>query len=167
MNWSSYSPREARARPSGAKGIERVYLYKVYSVKMQFIGNAPRSQGTQSRIRVFGSAMGGRSWGRLENAHTSLQSSNRLRESWLGPSFRAQRGISLRRQPKKRGIPHSAHSVRNDGMEIFHYPAIGEDWEFGQTVNRAVCENHPRIRDAHVHRLKKPAFYSRSARMLL
>jgi len=35
-------------------------------------------------------------------------------ENWFGSSFRPQRGISLWRKPKKRGIPHSADSVRND-----------------------------------------------------
>src|SRR5208283_2015421 len=51
-------------------------------------------------------------------------------EKWLGSSFRAKRGtdfhrtffvrwISPRRKPKKREIPHSADSVRNDEMARF------------------------------------------------
>src|SRR5271157_5871315 len=55
---------------------------------------------------------------------------NRLRKKWLGSSFRAERGISLWRKPKKRGIhrtngvrcktvPHFADSVRNDGVVFF------------------------------------------------
>src|SRR5271157_1817442 len=40
-------------------------------------------------------------------------------ENWFGSSFRPQRGISLWRKPKKRGIPHSADSVRNDRIVLF------------------------------------------------
>ncbi len=42
-----------------------------------------------------------------------------MRKKWVNPPFRAKRGISPRRKPKKREIPHFADSVRNDGIILF------------------------------------------------
>src|SRR3974377_99753 len=60
-----------------------------------------------------------------------------LRENGRKSSFRAKRGIPLRRIHRERGIPHSADSVRNDGVGLFPHavkPCPPEDhfWESSQ-----------------------------------
>src|SRR5271157_73347 len=76
---------------------------------------------------------------------------NRLRKKWLGTSFRAERGISLWRKPKKRGIhrtkdvrcktvPHSADSVWNDGKILIQQAAKPCPDEDERTVSFAVAE---------------------------
>jgi len=44
---------------------------------------------------------------------------SRLLNKGLSPSFRAKRGISLRRKPKRREIPHSTDFVRDHRFASF------------------------------------------------
>src|SRR5271166_1597774 len=55
----------------------------------------------------------------------SPQPPDKLLRKGLDSSFRAKRGISRWRKPKRRGVPHSADSVRNDGLVLFPQAARG------------------------------------------